>query len=244
LENDVCFVGISFYIAYEEEGKRTTIRSSVAQAFDHLGQGLVLRGDPFEWDEDRQGKSPHLTQEAARKLIGDVLREYIKVSGRPPRRVVIHKTSSFWGNEHTPHNELDGFYMGIEDVFPHCETDFVTLRRANIRLMREGAYPPLRGTYFSVNGDQHFVYTMGFIPYLETYPGPYIPEPWAITEHHGGSAPKDLFREVLALTKMNVNNCDFADGTPITIGFADAIGKIMKHIPDGGSVQTKYKFYM
>ena len=31
-------------------------------------------------------------------------------------------------------------------------------------------------------------------------------------------------REVLELTKMNVNNCSFADGTPITLSFAEKVG--------------------
>jgi hypothetical protein len=90
----------------------------------------------------------------------------------------------------------------------------------------------------------HFLYTMGFIPYLETYPGVYIPTPWQMIEHHGGTAPKDLLREVMILTKMNVNNCAFADGTPITLSFSSKIGEIMKHIPEGAIVQPKYKFYM
>jgi len=113
-----------------------------------------------------------------------------------------------------------------------------------MRLFREGSYPPLRGTYFSIEDDQHFLFTIGYIPYLETYPGAYVPEPWQITQHYGSSAPKDLLKEVLALTKMNVNTCAFADGTPITLSFSQKIGEIMKHIPDGGKVQPQYKFYM
>lgn len=220
------------------------MRSSVSQAFNYLGQGLVLRGDPFEWEEEKRGRSPHLTKVAARKLIGDTLREYINVTGSPPRRVVIHKSSEFWGAKHGEYNELDGFYEGIDEIFSGCESDFVALRQTGVRLFREGKYPPLRGTYFSVEDDQHFLYTMGFIPYLETYPSSYVPEPWQIVDHHGGSAPKDLFREILILTKMNVNNCSFADGMPITRSFSEKIGEIMKHIPKEGIVQPKYKFYM
>ena len=100
--------------------------------------------------------------------------------------------------------------------------------------------PPLRGTYFSIENQAHLLYTMGFIPYLETYPGLYVPRPWQIIDHHGGSAPKDLFKELLALTKMNVNNCSFADGTPITLSFSSKIGEIMKHVPADGKVQPKY----
>lgn len=43
---------------------------------------------------------------------------------------------------------------------------------------------------------------------------------------------------------MNVNNCSFADGTPITLSFAEKVGEIMKHIPEGEALQTGYKFYM
>jgi hypothetical protein len=85
---------------------------------------------------------------------------------------------------------------------------------------------------------------MGFIPYLETSPVPYVPEPWQITQHIGGSSPKDIFREILALTKMNVNNCAFADGTPITLSFSQKVGEIMKHIPDEGVALPQYSFYM
>lgn len=243
LEQDVCFIGISFYVARDVDEK-LTMRSSVAQAFDYMGQGLVLRGEPFEWNEDKLGLSPHLTRSAARKLIRDTLQEYMNVGDMPPRRVVIHKTSEYWGHEHPEHNELEGFLEGIREVFPRSDSDLVTLRQTGVRLFREGSYPPLRGTYFSLEDDQHFLFTMGYIPYLETYPGSYVPEPWQIAEHHGSSAPKALLREVLALTKMNVNNCAFADGTPITLSFSQKIGEIMKHIPADVKVQPKYKFYM
>jgi hypothetical protein len=115
----------------------------------------------------------------------------------------------------------DGFIEGIFSVFPKCDYDLVTLARSRVRLFREGQYPPARGTYFCIEGEQHFLYTMGYIPYLETFPGSHIPEPWQILERHGSSAPKDLFREVLELTKMNVNNCSSADGTPITLSFSE-----------------------
>lgn len=242
LQRDTCYVGVSFYIA-QDLTDTITMRSSVVQAFDHLGQGLVLRGDPFEWDTQKSGRAPHLTQAAARKLIAETLRAYTQINKTPPRRVVIHKTSIFWGAEHDEYNEREGFFEGIEDIFPRIDSDLVSLRQTGVYLFREGIYPPLRGTYVTV-GDAHFLYTMGYIPYLETYPGSYVPEPWQLVDHHGGTAPRDLFREILALTKMNVNNCTFADGAPITLLFAKRVGDIMKHIPEHGVVRPQYKFYM
>src|SRR6266487_6732381 len=104
LQRDTCYVGVSFYIA-QDLTDTITMRSSLAQAFDYLGQGLVLRGDPFEWDSEKFGRSPHLTEAAARDLIKRTLQEYMRVRDLPPRRVAIHKTSLFWGLERDPHNE-------------------------------------------------------------------------------------------------------------------------------------------
>lgn len=244
LQEDTCYLGVSFYIAQEsEENVDLTMRSSTALAFDYLGQGLILRGDQFQWNR-RLGRSPHLSREAARKLVSRTLEEYVKVRKTPPRRVVIHKTSAFWGHEHTDYNELDGFYEGIEDIYRHCETDFIALRQTGTRLFRQGRYPPLRGTYFTVENTQHFLYTMGYIPYLETSPQAHVPEPWQLTQHLGGSAPKQIFQEILALTKMNVNNCSFADGAPITLSFSQKVGEIMKHVAPDGILQPEYRFYM
>ena len=243
LDEATCFIGVSFFIA-KDLSDIVTMRSSVAQAFDFMGQGLILRGDYFNWDVQRLGKTPHLTYDGAKKLVKDTLNEYIRLKGYPPRRVVIHKTSEFWGKEHIDFNELDGFQNGINEVFGRCEIDLVSLAQSGVRFFREGKYPPLRGTYFSINNADHLLFTMGYIPFLETFPKPYVPESWRIMQHIGGSSPEDLFKEILALTKMNVNNCAFADGSPITLSFSRMVGEIMKHIPENGIVQPKYRFYM
>jgi hypothetical protein len=246
LDQNVLFIGISFYVAQDKNDK-VMLRSSLAQAFDCMGQGLVLRGDPFEWDIEKLGRSPHLSYEAAFKLMKETLKEYKRVNHHlPPKRVVIHKTSVFWGNEHEDYNELEGLQDGILDVHQDCEIDMVALRRSRVRLFREGIYPPLRGTYFSLGSDAHYLYTMGYIPYLETYPGSYVPEALQIVERYGDTPHKQLFLEILALTKMNVNNCAFADSRPITLSFSQMIGDIMKHIPEDGDIlpHPHYRFYM
>jgi hypothetical protein len=243
LDKNTCYIGISFYVA-KDASNELTMRSSVAQAFDFLGQGLVLRGDPFEWDAKKYGRSPHLTKDVARRLIKQTLEEYAKVTGNTPSRVVIHKTSKFWGSDRGEYDEVSGFYEGIDDITHYCDVDFVTLLQTGTRIFREGKYPPLRGTYFCMEDTEHFLYTMGFVPYLETYPRTYVPSPWQIIQHIGGSAPKDLFREILTLTKMNFNNCSFADGAPITISFSRKVGEIMKHISQDETVQSSYRFYM
>lgn len=242
LEENTCFVGVSFFVD-KDISDALTMRSSIAQAFDYEGQGLVLRGDSFDWDEIENGRSPHLTKELASKLASDTLKEYIKLRGTAPKRVVVHKTSEFWGVDHKGYNEIEGFQEGVASVYSFCDLDLIALSQSPVKLFREGMYPPLRGTYFNI-ADAHFLYTMGYIPFLETYPKPYVPMPWEITQHVGDTPKDDLFKEILALTKMNVNNCSFADSWPITLSFSKMVGEIMKHIPEGGKVQSKYRFYM
>lgn len=242
LDPDTCYMGINFHkIA---DGEKLSLRSSVAQAFDYLGQGLVLRSDPFEWNPVKMGKSPHLKRIVAADLIEKVLIEYRRVKGYTPKRLVVHKKSNFWGSDRDEYNEVDGIYEGCDRVVPNLEIDLVSLGMGDIHLFRQGIYPPVRGTYFSIDGEAHSIYTTGFIPFLETYPGGYIPRPIEIAQHIGGSHKRDLCKEILNLTKMNLNNCAFADGIPITLSFASKVGEIMRFLPTGAVAQSGYKFYM
>jgi len=244
LDPDTCFIGVSFYVAQEEIGNaKNEMRASVAQAFDLNGQGLVVRGKKFDWDAVKRGRTPHLTTENAQLLVEETIREYAN-RRRMPRRVVIHKTSEFWGDKHAGYDEIAGFRQGIDRVSRSCDMDLVALRPSRLRLFREGEFPPIRGTYFEFEGLPPHLYTLGFIPYYQTYPGPYVPRPWMLSQHTGESSPKEIMREVLALTKMNINNCSYADGTPITLSFARNVGEILKHADHIGKIQPHYKFYM
>lgn len=244
LEQDTCFVGVSFYVTQEENVKeKNELRASVAQAFDFYGQGLVVRGKKFEWDSAKRGRVPHLTKENAESLVRDTLEEYAR-RRRMPRRVVIHKTSEFWGDEHPEHNEIAGFRAGIDSVSRDCDMDLVALRPSRARLFREGEFPPIRGTYFDFDGLPPHLYTLGFISHLQTYPGSHVPRPWMLSQHIGESSPKEIMKEVLTLTKMNINNCSYADGTPITLSFAKNVGDILKHADAIEKIQPHYKFYM
>ncbi|MEY9756216.1 argonaute/piwi family protein [Bradyrhizobium yuanmingense] len=243
LEQDTCYVGVTFYQAESADGK-PVMRSGVAQAFDYLGQGVVLRGDPFEWDVEEHGRTPHLSRDAASKLMQRTLAEYRKISRLPPKRVVVHKSSRFWGTEHPQFNELEGFFHGIESVNPEASVDLITLAESKIRLARVGQYPPVRGTFALIEGGTPIIYTHGFTPYFNTYPGTHVPVPWTILEKHGDSDVLQIAAELMALTKMNVNNAEFSDGTPITLAFAERVSEVLKQVGPEMPVRSEYSFYM
>ena len=92
LAQATCFVGISFFRPF---GSISTLRTSVVQAFDENGEGLVLRGHDFHWDDQAQGRAPHLDADSANRLVQMVLSRYTDERKQPPQRVVVHKSSRF-----------------------------------------------------------------------------------------------------------------------------------------------------
>lgn len=149
--------------------------------------------------------------------------------------MVLHKTSRYWPDE------FAGFRAGLGAIHSH---DFLAVERRGVRFLRLGHEPPVRGTMIELGRRNYLVYTQGYIPFLRSYPGPRIPNPLEIVEHHGDSAADVVCSEILALTKLNWNTCAFAGGSPVTIAFARQIGSIMKELPAGVEPLTRYKYYM
>jgi hypothetical protein len=235
LGRDTCFVGISFFRDLSK--KSNLMHTSLAQVFSGEGDAVVIRGREFEWKHEWE-RSPHLGREDAANLIVLALAEYNKATaGARPRRVVLHKTSAFWPLER------EGFTDGLVSASVR-EYDFVNLQQLGVRFFREGKYPPLRGTYCRLNSEKHILFTLGYIPFLGTYPRPYVPEPWELCSHFGDTAPRRLFEEILSLTKMNYNNAFGTDNEPITIRFARKVGEILSYVPEGQPIQPSYRFYM
>jgi len=87
-------------------------------------------------------------------------------------------------------------------------------------------------------------YTFGYIPYLNVYPGPRVPSPLEILEHHGNTSMETICKEILALTKLNWNSAKFCIKAPITIGFARRVGFILRNAPPDIEPKNKFKFYM
>lgn len=64
------------------------------------------------------------------------------------------------------------------------------------------------------------MYTVGFVPYLEMYPGPRISSPLEILEIHGDDDFIQVAKEIMVLTKLNWNGTKFFSQEPITIKFS------------------------
>jgi len=226
-----CYIGVSFHRTMGS--KRSTYFTSTAQAFNERGEGLVLRGQDFTWSQ--KGKSPHLSKQLANQLVGSALKRYQDEMKQVPTRVVIHKTSKFWPEER------EGFEEALEGVYQY---DLLALNTvSDTRVLRDGQYPILRGTQVKI-GEQHLLYTTGYIPALNAYPHGHVPSPILVFEHIGDTDIDSLLKEVLLLTKMNWNSSAFACSMPITLQFSRLVGEIMNEIPPDREPLTQFKYYM
>jgi hypothetical protein len=230
-----CYIGISFF---RPLGSRSSMQTSLVQAFDEHGDGLVLRGYEFEWDENREEtRAPHLTAEQASSLVELALERYKREMGQTPQRVVIHKSSRYWPDEE------NGFRSTLEKHVTHYDLTALA-RQSLVRLMPVNKYPPLRGTYFSVD-ELDFLYTTGYIAELGEYHGLHVPAPIQIADHIGQDTPREtLLKEIMILTKMNWNSARLGGLMPITLRFSQLVGDIMREIPMDQEPLASFKFYM
>lgn len=226
-----CAVGIAFYRSRD----RQTLCTSLAQIFDELGNGLILRGTPVHIDKD--DRVPRLTSQQSYDLIKAALKEYRIALHNFPARVVVHKSSNFTADE------IDGIEAAARDL--HIDAvDFVTILDSKLRLFRDGNYPPFRGTLARIEDERLLLYSRGSVWYYQTYPGMYVPQPIELRIVKSEESPTLIAREVLGLTKMNWNNTQFDGKYPVTLGCARKVGEIMKYLPESETPQIRYGYYM
>jgi hypothetical protein len=164
----------------------------------------------------------------AKEVVGLALDSYRRHKGAPPRELFIH------GKVRFDNNEWDGFRDAVDST-----TNLVGVRirhEGNLKIFRKTRHAALRGLSYIRDERTAFLWTKGFIPRLQTYPGRGVPNPLLVDVCRGKADINTVLGDIMSLTKLNYNTCVFADGLPVTLKFADAIGEILtagpvKNIP-------------
>ena len=231
----VCYVGLVF-----KEDPSPAKQGEVccaAQMFLNSGNGVVFRGALGPWRSSKD-KQFHLKREPARELIGEVIKAYIKDHGGPPAELFIHARQRF------DDEEWAGFVSAVSS-----ETKLVGVRirqTQDLRLFRaDSDMPVLRGTAVTMSKREGYLWTTGYIPRLRTYPGFETPKPLLVEITRGEDDLVKVMADVLGLTKINYNACDFASGQPVTLKFADRVGEILTASPRGMEAPPMpFRFYI
>jgi len=232
----VCCVGIVFKRDPSPAARGEAC--CAAQMFLNSGNGVVFRGALGPWYSEQTGEF-HLNQEAAADLIAGVIAEYKKGhGGQPPKELFIH------GRQRFSTVEWSGFQSAVS---PETALFGVRIRPSqDLRLFRPHEdVPVLRGSAVIVPDREGYLWTTGYVPRLRTYPGFETPKPLRIDITHGQADTMTVMRDILGLTKVNYNACDYASGLPVTLKFANLVGDILTASPKGQQAPPlPFRFYI
>ena len=233
VRSGVCYVGLVYKIDSTDPNPGNACCG--AQMFLDSGDGVVFRGAVGPW-YSKELKEYHLNKEKASELMSLVVEAYRDVHGRPPTELFIHGKTRFNDDE----------WEGFRSVVPN-ETNLVGVRirsTNDLKLYRPGKTPVLRGTAYLRTERTGYLWTKGFVPRLNTYPGWEVPNPLLVEINKGKADLLRVMTDVMGLTKINFNACQFADGQPVTLKFADAVGEILTAAPVPNLPPLPFRHYI
>jgi hypothetical protein len=231
----VCYVGLVYKNLPNDPNDHACC---AAQMFLSEGDGVVFRGANGPW---KTGDYEfHLKPEAAKALISKVLETYVELHREPPKELFIHGQTSFKDDE----------WRAFEDASPRS-TNVVGVRikttGGETKLFRDGDYPVLRGTALILDERNANLWTTGYVPQLDTYIGPETPNPLFISVLRSKrEIPeiKAVLGDIMGLTKINYNSCNFNDGLPVTVRFANMVGEVLTMGSAKGAEKQPFKYYV
>jgi hypothetical protein len=231
----VCYVGLVYKNLPNDPNDHACC---AAQMFLSEGDGVVFRGANGPWQTGEF--EYHLKPEAAKSLIKKVLDTYREKHGCPPSELFIHGQTSFKDDE----------WHAFEDAAPP-ETNVVGVRirttGGEMKLFRDGDYPVLRGTALILDERNAYLWTNGYVPQLDTYIGPETPNPLFVTllrSKHKMPEMKTVLGDIVGLTKINYNSCNFNDSLPVTVRFAKMVGEVLTMGSAKGTEKQPFKYYV
>jgi hypothetical protein len=231
----VCYVGLVYKNLPSDPNNHVCC---AAQMFLSEGDGVVFRGANGPWQTGEF--EYHLKREAAQDLLRKVLDTYHEKHSRAPSELFIHGQTSFNNEE----------WQAFEDAALR-ETNVVGVRirttDGETKLFRDGDYPVLRGTALILDERNAYLWTNGYVPQLDTYIGPETPNPLLITllrSKHAMPKMETVLNDIVGLTKINYNSCNYNDSLPVTVRFARMVGEVLTMGSAKGSEKQPFKFYV
>jgi hypothetical protein len=235
LDEETCYVGISFY--EDPNPEEPNMRTSMAHVYLKTGESQIIRGKAFKWDF-KHGRVPYLDTDQAYSILSEVIKLFETQKRRKPLRVVVHKSSQYRDDE------IEGFSKASEGIEG---LDLVHIyQKSKMRFFYgQNNFPPIRGTLFQNSSSPSFLYTVGYIPALGTYPGQTDPVPLEFSWARKSRETEVIAKDILALTRLDWNNCDYCREDPVTISVADKVGEILAESSSRNVVPpSSYSFYM
>jgi hypothetical protein len=231
----VCYIGLVFKMIPNDPNEHACC---AAQMFLNEGDAVVFRGANGPW---KTGEYEfHLKAPEAKKLVAKVLETFKDKHGTPPKEFFIHGRTTFNDDE----------WKAFEEAAPEG-TNIIGVRikttTGDTKLFRDGDYPTVRGTALVLDDRNALLWTSGFVPRLDTYIGPETPNPLFVTVLRSTAQLPDIMTvlaDIMGLTKINYNACNYSDGLPVTIRFANKVGDVLTMGSAKDADRQPLKFYV
>jgi hypothetical protein len=162
-----------------------------------------------------------LNEGQASRLLSRALAVFTEKLGCSPRKVVVHKTT-FYSNK-----ERRGFENALHNV---PQYGLLTISRRGIFCIRPGRKPILRGTAIPFDENLGLVFTSGYIPFLRASSENKVPQPLEITENWGTLPFQHAARDLIRLTKLDLDSPHFSTDFPITLAGRQGIGDVLREL--------------
>jgi hypothetical protein len=232
---NVCYIGLVFKQIPNHPQEHVCC---AAQMFLNEGDAVVFRGANGPWKTNDY--EYHLKASEAESLISKVISTFKDKHGHNPKELFIHGRSGFSNEE----------WNAFVKATPR-ETNIIAVRikttNGDSKLFRNGDYPVIRGTAMMIDERNAYLWANGYIPRVDTYIGPETPNPLFVTVmRSSGDTPKikTVLGDIMGLTKINYNACNYSDGIPVTIRFANKVGEVLIMGSAKDSERQPLKFYI
>ena len=234
IRKGVCYLGL----VYKKTNKSMDPSNAccAAQMFLDNGDGTVFKGEVGPW-HNLESKEYHLNEKSAKELLTQAIKAYYDRNNSNPSEMFIHSKTRF--------NDIE--WNAFQDVTPKgTKLVGVTInRREPFKLYRtESKYPILRGMAYIVNKNKAFLWTIGYVPHIQTALSSDIPNTLFIEINKGDANIEQVLSDIMALTKLNYNACIYGDGIPVTLRFANNIGEILTSSMDIQTPPLAFKYYI
>lgn len=252
---DTAYIGLAYALRGDQRDAHYV--TCCSQVFDMDGGGMQFVAfearDPVA-DVAEARRNPFLTRDDMRAVLARSLKLYQgRNEGNLPKRLVIHKTTSF------KQEEIEGAFdalAGVPDVecvevgAASCWRGVWLLSTGRPRpLSKAAGYPVPRGTMVVRSGNSALVWVAGNAPGVSNTGNYYqgkksIPKPLQLIRHAGRGALELMAHEALALTKMDWNNDALYDPVPVSIRYSQRLARTIANVPDLPGSVYPYRLFM
>ncbi|MFL5763579.1 MAG: argonaute/piwi family protein [Bacteroidia bacterium] len=249
LDEDTAFVGLSYSSRYNPQTNSFDFTTCCSQVFDSDGTGLEFIAYDTGEVEFHVGENPFLTRAEMRKVMSKSLNLYQKRhSGRPPKRLIVHKTSHF------SKNEIDGAFDAVPSninlellqIVENSNWRGVKYNKTNGVTAADG-YPLDRGSYVQTGAQEVMLWTQGNVVLSNKNffkEGKNIPAPLIIKRFAGEGAWNQNCLAIMGLTKMNWNHDALYDRLPVTLGYAKVLATTIKRMNTLVNKPYEFRYFM